>query len=350
MANRIRVLVLTATNLKTSTGSMNTVQNLLDNLDAKKYTISIGLLDDLIPKRLMISKKELSKDPTYVPPEKIIGHPKVSKVYKIGNLTVSEMKGLFDVAIVAIYNEFGEDGKTLGLLELADIPYLSPGLKSSAVSFDKSFAKALLQNSGIPTSKSVEINKSFALDKISKMAKIVSYPLIVKPTSNGASRGTTLVKNYANLVKAVEAAFAFSDEVLLEKFIEGQEFTVGVIGHYTKPEALPPVLIKPKNTFFDYQSKYVKGHAEEICPAPITRQTESRLKKMAIKTYQAVKADNHARIDMILKGNEIYVLEINSFPGLIAASLFPKELKAAGISLSDFLDTSIRNKLLSKKS
>lgn len=329
---------------------MNTTLTLLDNLDSKKYVISIGLLDELIPTRLLVSKKVISESPTYISPDTVLSHPKVSKIYKITNLTISEMKKLFDVAIVAIYNEFGEDGKTLGLLELADIPYLSPGLKSSAVSFDKSFAKALLQNNGIPTSKSVEINKSFSMDKISRMAKTVSYPLMVKPTSNGASFGTTLVNSSVDLGRAVETAFEFSDEVLLEKFIEGQEFTVGVIGHYTKPKALPPVLIKPKNTFFDYQSKYVKGHAEEICPAPITGQTESRLKEMAIKTYQAVKADNHARIDMILKGGKIYVLEINSFPGLIAASLFPKELKAAGIPLSDFLDTSIRNKLLSKKS
>jgi D-alanine-D-alanine ligase len=350
MANRTRIIILTATNLRTSTGSTNTVLNLLDNLASEKYEISIGLLDELVPERLKIAINDLKKDPTYIPFDKVKGHGKVSKMYSLNALTLDEMKKLFDFAIVAIYNEFGEDGKTLGFLELAGIPYLSPRLSSSAVAFDKEFTKAVLRNNNILTPESIEVNKSRNLQDLIKIAEeAIPYPLIVKPTSNGASRGTTLVKKSSGLSDAIKAAFYFSDDALIEQYINGQEFTVGVIGKHISPRALPPVMIKTKNSFFDYEAKYVKGFAEEICPAPIDNDLESKLKDLAIRSYRAIKAESHSRVDMISQGDKIYVLEINSFPGLIGTSLFPKELIAAGISLAQFLDTNIAEKLASSK-
>lgn len=339
MSEKIRVVIITATNIRTSTGSNNTVLNLLGNLDPVKYQISIALVDDLVPKRLMISQKKLIKDPAYISFEKIKNHDKVFHVYLLSTLSLGQIKKMFDVAIVAIYNEFGEDGKTLGFLDLAEIPYLSPRLNSSVVAFDKMFTKAVLFYHGLLVPKSIEINKK------SKNQVSFSYPLIVKPTSNGASRGTTLVKKESSLKASIKKAFDFSEEVLIEEYIEGQEFTVGVIGKYTDPKALPVVMIKSRNEFFDYEAKYVSGKAEEICPAPISKELELNLRQTAIKAYQAIKAENHSRIDMIKKGNDIYVLEINSFPGLISTSLFPKELNAAGLSLAEFLDTSIEEKL-----
>jgi len=342
MSDRIRVVIVIATNIRTSIGSSNTVLNLLENLDPEKYQISIALIDDLVPKRLMISQEELIKDPTYISFEKIKNHDKVSHIYLLSTLSLGQVKKMFDVAIVAIYNEFGEDGKTLGFLDLVGIPYLSPRLNSSVVAFDKTFTKAIFSRHGLLVPKSIEINKK------TKNQIPLSYPVIVKPTSNGASRGTTLVKKQSDLKAAIEKAFNFSEEVLIEEYIEGQEFTVGVIGHYTNPKALPVVLIKSKNEFFDYEAKYVAGKAEEICPAPINKEIELALQKTAIKAYQAIKAESHSRIDMIKKGNDIYVLEINSFPGLVSTSIFPKELNAAGLSLAEFLDKSIEEKLKKK--
>lgn len=334
MADRIRIAIITATNSKTSTGSNNTVLNLLDNLDSDKYLISIVLFNDLIPDRLAIAEDELRQDPTYVAFAEIKNHSKVSNIYSLSSLSLKEIKNMFDFAIVAIYNEFGEDGKTLGLLELVDIPYLSPKLKSSVLAFDKSFTKAILASNGLLVPKSSEINKENQNEKLNQeILPRHSYPLIVKPTSNGASRGTTLVKSDAELQPAIEKAFAFSDEVILEEFIAGQEFSVGVIGPYNQPTALPVVMIKSKNEFFDYEAKYVAGVAEEICPAPISQELEAKLQQAAIKTYQALKAENHARID---------------FPGLLRSSIFPKELTQANISLAEFLDRSIVEKLKNK--
>jgi len=342
MPDKIRVVIITATNIRTSTGSNSTVLNLLENLDPLKYKLSIVLLDDLIPKRLIISQEKLANDLTYISFEKIKNHKSVSNIYLLSALSIKQIKKMFDIAIVAIYNEFGEDGKTLGLLDLAEIPYLSPKLSSSVVSFDKEFTRAIFTHHGLLVPKSIEINKE------SRYQNHLSYPLIVKPTSNGASRGVSLIKKESDLKAAIEKAFYFSEEVLIEEYIEGEEFTVGVTGKYTNPKALPVVMIKPKNNFFDYEAKYIPGKAEELCPAPISKEIELALQQTAIKAYQAIKAENHSRIDMIRKGNDIYVLEINSFPGLISTSLFPKELNVAGLSLAEFLDKSIEEKLKKK--
>ena len=338
MSNKIRLLIVTATNIRTSTGSSNTVLNLLKNLDPNKYQISVVLVDDLVPKRLTV-KKKLIKNDTYISFEKIKDHDKVSYVYSLSALSIGQIKKMFDIAIVAIYNEFGEDGKTLGLLELAGIPFLSPNLNSSALAFDKGFTKAVLSYHGLLVPKSIEINKN------SPIPKLLTYPLMIKPIANGASRGMTLVKKEIDLTPAIEKAFTFSQGVFIEEYIKGDEFTVGLIGHYTNPIALPAVMIKTKNEFFDYEAKYCAEKAEEICPAPISKELELKLRNTAIKAYQAIKGENHSRVDMIKRGNDIYVLEINSFPGLLSNSLFPKELKAAGISISQFLDKSIKERL-----
>ncbi|PIV38099.1 hypothetical protein COS31_01075 [Candidatus Roizmanbacteria bacterium CG02_land_8_20_14_3_00_36_15] len=265
MSNRIRLVIITATNIRTSTGSNSTVLNLLENLDPKKYHISIALIDDLIPKRLIISQKKLSKKPNYISFEKIKNHKRVSNIYLLSTSSIKHIKKMFDVAIITIYNEFGEDGKILGLLDLAGIPYLSPELSSSVIAFDKEFTKAVLTYHGLLVPKSVEINKE------SQDLNHLSYPLIVKPSANGASYGVNLVKNEQDLLAAIKQAFDFSSEVLIEEYIKGEEFTVGVVGPYTNPKALPVVMIRSKNELFDYEAKYVTGKAEEIYPAPIKK-------------------------------------------------------------------------------
>lgn len=340
MSKKIKIAIFTATNIRTSPGSNNTLLNVINNLNQQKYTISIVLVDNLIPKRLTISEKRLKLDPTYLSFKEIKHNKKISSIYFLNDLSLTKIKRMFDFAIITIYNEFGEDGKLIGLLDLIEIPYLSPGLKSSVVAFDKQFTKAILKYHELLVPKSIELNKSNKNRNLSSF-----YPVIVKPTSNGASRGTMLVKKQSELKKAIKKAFNFSNEVLIEEYIKGEEFTVGVVGHYTNPKTLPVIMIKPKNDFFDYEAKYVQGKAEELCPAPISKNEELKLQRIAVKVYKAIKAENHARIDMIKKGDKIYILEINTFPGLLSTSLFPKELEAAGISMKRFLDESIKNKL-----
>jgi|GEM_PF-305462 D-alanine-D-alanine ligase len=340
MSKPIRLAIITARNLKTSPSSNNTILRLLDNLSKEKYRLSILLVDDLIPKSHQTKLKKLKEVPTYQPFHLIKNHPKVSRCLNLTQLSLNQLKNKIDFAIIPIYNFFGEDGTLLGLLDSVGIPYLSPSMKTSAVCFDKKFCKAILKAHGILVSRDIEIRQ-----KTFKLPTSFSFPLIVKPTSCGASFGACLATNSGELHQAVKKAFKFSTEVLIEEYIKGDEYSIGIIGHYTKPQALPVVMIKTINPFFDYEAKYYPNKVEEICPAPISNNLTKKLQLVAIKAYQAVKADSHARIDIICKDKNIYVLEINTFPGLLSQSIFPKELTAIGSSLSKFLDQTIQSKL-----
>lgn len=347
MSKPIRLAIITARNLKTSSGSNNTVLSLLNSLDEKIYKISIVLVDDFVPKFWQINQEELEKDSAYAPFKSIEKNSKVSECLFLSQLSLKELKDRFEIAIVAIYNYFGEDGKLLGLLEIAGIPYVSPSLKSSVVCFDKKFCKSVLKAKGVLVCKDFEVyKKGFEISKVKeKIRKSFKYPLMVKTVSCGASRGVSLVSKDSELEEAITNGFAFSEEVLVEEYIDGEEYTVGVIGHYTSPKALPVMMIKTSNIFFDYEAKYVAGKTKEICPAPIDDDLKKKLQLTAKEAYQAVKAESHARVDMIYKDGKVYVLEINSFPGLLSQSLFPQELKADGSSLTEFLDKTIEEKL-----
>jgi D-alanine-D-alanine ligase len=343
MDKKIKLGIICARNLRTSTGSINTVANLLENLDADKYEIQVILIDDLVSEESRIPESELVKDPSYVPFEKVQQNSKVLKVVNLSELSLGELKANYDAAIVAIYNTYGEDGRIIGLLETAGVAYVSPGLKTSALCLDKTLTKMVLKESGLKVPRGFEIYKENLRieDLNSLITEGLNYPVIIKTVSSGASRGVSLVGDSSQLAEAVNGAFRYSDEALVEEFISGDEFTVGVIGDYKNPKALPVVQIRTKNSFFDYQAKYEKGAAEELCPAPISSELTQALQEEAIKAYQGVKGTSHSRIDLIVHKGAIYVLEINTFPGLTMSSLFPKELEAAGSSLKEFLDTSL---------
>jgi len=189
--DKIKIAILTAKNIMTSTGSTNTVLNLLDNLDASKYEISIVTIDGLVPEEMKVPDAKLAADPSYVDFAKVKEHAKVTRFLELETTPLSELKKIAQVAIVAIYNVFGEDGRLIGLLETAGIPYLSPSLKTSAVCFDKEMTKAVLRGNGVPVPKGFEVHKKeFDLTAFTaKIEREFAYPVIIKTTSSGASRG-----------------------------------------------------------------------------------------------------------------------------------------------------------------
>ncbi|MFZ2025694.1 MAG: ATP-grasp domain-containing protein [Microgenomates group bacterium] len=343
MKEKIKLAVFTAKNIATSTGSTNTVLNLIDSIDDSKVEINIVTIDNIIPPNMVLPAEKLKLDPSFIPFSTLEANKKISGFYEIEKLTLIDLKKIAHCAIVAIYNTFGEDGKILGFLELAEIPYMSPSLKTSALCFDKQMTKSLLRGSMISVPKGFEVHKiNFNLTEFTNMVrKEFSYPVIIKTTSSGASRGISMVNSETDLSKAVDNAFLFSDEFIVEEFISGQEFSIGIMGHYLDPKALPVVEIKSKNQFFDFEAKYTTGMADEICPAVISHELASKIEEIALKSYKAVKATDHARIDIMHASGKLYVLEINTFPGLTLNSIFPKELKAVGSSLSQFIEQSI---------
>ncbi len=341
---KLRIGIIMARNLKTSTSPNGTTLNIVNHLNAKKYRIDIYLLDHLIPPHLRLTKSKMKKDPMYISFDRVLQTGKVSNVHHLDELTLSELKKKMDVAIVAIYNFFGEDGRVLGLLETIGVPYIAPNLLTSALCFDKGQTKAVLRQAGVtvPDGFAVQKKNSNIAAIHRKIVKNIGYPCMIKANMAGASRGISLVDKPQNLSSAIEKAFIYSDELLVEAFIDGREFSVGVMGDYTNPIVLPIVEIKTKRAFFDYTAKYVKGESEEICPAQVTPKMARAVRQAAQNVYVAVKADSHARVDIIWRKGTPYVLEINTFPGLTSASIFPKELEAMGTTLDAFFDLRIQ--------
>jgi D-alanine-D-alanine ligase len=339
------VAIFCAANLKTSTGSINTALNIVNNLDAGLYNISIITVDGVIDNKFKISKEDISKDPCFVPFTSLSSHPSVSKVKKLEDINLGYMASQFDAAIIAIYNAYGEDGRLIGLLETIGIPCLSPNLRTSALCMDKSLTKKVLQASGIKVPKGFEPDmEQMSLSDIDMLiTKNIDYPVVVKGTYSGASRGTSIANNIVDLNTSINKALIFSEEVIIEEFISGNEYTVGVIGNCSNASALPIVMIKTGNVFFDFDAKYVTGQSEEICPAPISEKLAKSIQDVAILSYKAVKSHSHSRIDIIHSANALYVLEINTFPGLMVNSIFPKELVAANTSLKEFLNRGLEN-------
>ncbi len=345
-----RLVIVTARNLRTTSDcSPETILNILDNLNPKNYLVDILLIDSFVPTQMRVEESELINLPMYVPFDQVFKHPLISKVVDLDKLTFGELSNNYDMAIVAIYNDLGEDGKFLGLLDILGIPYLSPSLKVSAICFDKSYTRSILTANRVLIPRGFFVHKvEYTTSELSKrIAQEVGYPAVLKAVSSGNSYGMSIVKSSEEIEKAMGMAYAYSEEVLIEKLIVGQEYTVGVVGSYLNPSVLPAVQISTNSDFFDYAAKYEVGKSEEICPAPVSSEVANKLSEAARLAYVAVKGDSHARIDMILAkdDNLVYVLDINTFPGLNSASLFPKELIASGSSLRKFLNEEIERKI-----
>lgn len=341
----IRLGIFTARNLKTTSDcSPETILNILDSLKNNSCIVDILLMDDLVPESKRVTEDKLLKLPMYIPFSQVFEHPKINKIRSISDLKLAEIKNDYDMAIVAIYNDYGEDGKILGMLELLGVPYLSPSQKVSSVCFDKYYTKALLAHAGVTTPRSFFVDPANCNSVYinSQIPTEINYPVVIKAVSSGNSWGVTIVRKSEELDKAIEAALEYSQEILVEAYVEGDEYTVGVVGNYWEAEVLPVVSITHTSKFFDYTAKYKAGGSTEICPAEVTEDIKKLLQNAACEAYRAVKCDSHARIDIILgKDGLAYVLDINTFPGLNRASLFPKELVAAGGNLETFLKEQI---------
>lgn len=246
-----------------------------------------------------------------------------------------------DLVYIAMHGPFGEDGKIQGLLETFGFKYTGPGVLSSAIGMDKvTFRKVMIaENISVP--KFVTFTKGESLSKIHDM--LGEPPYFVKPFDQGSSVGASVVNKSDELINALKYALKYSQVALVDEYIEGIELTCAVIGNEV-PVALPIIEIRAlKGNFFDYESKYTNGGANEIVPAQILDPLTKEIQEMAIKVYKSIGCRGVSRIDFILKdGKKPIVLEINTSPGMTRESLLPKAAKAAGLSYSRLLDKIIQ--------
>ncbi len=243
-----------------------------------------------------------------------------------------------DAALIILHGPFGEDGTVQGLLDLLDIPYQGAGVLGSAMAMNKLLAKRLYDGGKIPTPSYCSFSNTKQVDP-AKVVGALGLPVVVKPACAGSSVGMTIVKEQNDLTAAVTLAFENDDTIIIEKYIKGIELTCGVLGNETI-EALPVIEIIPGegHEFFDYKAKYVAGETNEICPARIDEATTKRVQKLAIEAHQALFLKGYSRTDLILDGEDLFVLETNTIPGMTATSLYPQSAQVAGYSFSQLLD------------
>jgi D-alanine-D-alanine ligase len=247
-----------------------------------------------------------------------------------------------DAALIILHGPYGEDGTVQGLLDLLDIPYQGAGVLGSAVAMNKLLSKRLYEAADIPTPAFRSITANDDID-ISGLVQEMGLPLVVKPACAGSSVGMTIVKEAVAMDQALKDGFSHDDTLIVEGYVKGIELTCGVLGN-ENPEALPVIEIIPGegHDYFDFNAKYVAGETEEICPARIDEQTTRKVQDLAVRAHQALFLKGYSRTDLILAGNDLFVLETNTIPGMTATSLYPQSAAAAGYSFSRLLDTLIQ--------
>ena len=243
--------------------------------------------------------------------------------------------GRHDAAFLNLHGQPGEDGLVQALLDEAGCPYQGSGPAGSFLALNKAAGKALMRRAGIPTP-----DYEFLPFRPAEGWKCsLAYPLFVKSNTGGSSIDLFRVNDEAELDRALDTLFSHHQEVLIETLIPGREVTCGVVGRPGEEKALPPVLIVPRREFFDFHDKYAPDGAEELCPAPLEPELTAKVQAMALAAHRCLGLSGYSRTDFRLRDDgELFVLEVNTLPGMTGASLVPKEAAAEGIAFGELLE------------
>ena len=242
-----------------------------------------------------------------------------------------------DITFFALHGGEGENGKLQATFDLLGLKYTGSGYLGSALAMHKGLTKSVLIQSNVLTPRGAIFTSE------AEAASWDSFPCVVKPCSGGSSVGITIVEDREDFRQSVKEAFSYGEtEIVVEQYVKGREFSVGVVGG----KALPPIEIIPKTGFYDYKTKYQAGAADEKCPADITPEQDAVMREAATAAYKALYLDSYARVDFILdKDDNAYCLEANTLPGMTPTSLLPQEAAVEGIGYADLCELIINNSL-----
>ena len=265
------------------------------------------------------------------------------------SLTVRGNKVVFDAVLIGIHGTPGEDGKLQAYFDLMRLPYTTCDAAVSGLTFNKRYTVAVAAFSGINVSRSVVLIKG-KMDNSGEITSHLSFPVFVKPNNGGSSIGMSRVNTAEELQPAIEKAFREDDQVLVEEFISGREFTIGVFQSKGEIITLPFTEIKTKKEFFDFEAKYTPGFTDEITPAQVDETIAAKVRATAKKVYQVFNCDGVIRIDFIYNEarGEPFLLEINTVPGQTDASIVPQQVRAMGWDLKKFYSALIDDALAKK--
>lgn len=252
------------------------------------------------------------------------------------SIVVDDNKIKFDAVLVGLHGTPGEDGKLQGYFDSLHIPYTSCDAATSALTFNKRYTVAVASFAGMHVARSMHLFKANKTTT-SQILDQLSLPLFIKPNNGGSSLGISKVKDPGDIEEALEKAFHEDEQVLVEEFINGREFTIGVFQSKGKIITLPITEIISKNEFFDFQAKY-EGASDEITPAQVEEEIAGQIRNEALKAYSVFNCRSIVRIDFIYEENKgkPYLLEINTVPGQSSASLVPQQVIAMGWTLKEF--------------
>lgn len=255
------------------------------------------------------------------------------------NVTKSTSTGEIDVVFPVLHGPFGEDGTVQGMLKLAGIPFVGAGVLGSAVGMDKDVMKRLLRDAGIPQAKFLSYSHAdFKKITYNRIENTLGIPCFVKPANLGSSVGITKVHNQSEFTPALAEAFNYDDKILIEEYIKGREIECSVLGN-ENPEVSVPGEIIAQHEFYDYDAKYIdqQGAIFEI-PARLQPTVVKKIQQLAVKSFKVLCCEGMARVDFFLKGDKVYVNELNTIPGFTRISMYPKLWQASGISYGQLID------------
>lgn len=242
---------------------------------------------------------------------------------------ILELCRMADIVFIALHGANGEDGRIQAAFDLFGIKYTGTDYRSSAIAMDKELTKELFLASRIPTPRGISMQKS-ARKAFADTG--LTLPVVVKPCCGGSSVGVSIVRSPEEYERALDTAFCYEDQVILEDYIEGREFSVGVL----EGKALPVIEIAPVEGFYDYKNKYKAGSAVETCPADLPPEISGEMQRYAEEAVRALGLCTYSRMDFLLsRDNRIFCLEANTLPGMTPTSLLPQEAQAVGMSFED---------------
>lgn len=246
---------------------------------------------------------------------------------------VIAMCRMADIVFMALHGENGENGKIQAAFDLYGIRYTGTGYLSSALAMDKGMAKQLFIDGGIPTPQGISMKKEKRTDSAKELG--LRLPCVVKPCCGGSSIGVTIVRTEEEFKRALDEAFRWEDNLIIEEYVEGREFSIGVIDY----KALPIIEIAPVQGFYDYKNKYKAGSAVETCPADLPQEITEKMQHYAERVAEVLGLDTYSRSDFLLNcNNEIFCLEANTLPGMTPTSLLPQEAAVLGINFNQLCE------------
>ena len=253
---------------------------------------------------------------------------------------VIELCRMADIVFMALHGENGENGKIQAAFDLFGIRYTGTGYLGSALAMNKGMAKQLFLENGIPTPRGTSLKRGEDAAKIEACG--IHFPCVVKPCSGGSSIGVSIVHDKAEYERALKEAFRWENELVIEEYLKGREFSVGVIDF----QALPIIEIAPVEGFYDYKNKYKAGSTVETCPAELSEQITKEMQGYAEKVAEVLGLNTYSRTDFLLDAEDhIFCLEANTLPGMTPTSLLPQEAKVTGVDFNQLCEKLIESSM-----